>query len=215
MGLVIGLLVGAGGMYLVLRTPWAAHGTPPAAGDQVAAAPSDASVGAKPKKKKRARRPGALSHRPGPGGEDEDWANSGGGEETEPQKLVQLSASDRQLEWRGDNTSPPKQTLDMSSSAESRSLENSEISSVISSQSGPTQACVVQAASNTDLSGTITVKMVVEGTGKVSRSRVQAPRYLHSQGVLSCIQRALRNMKFPATGAPTLVTLPVNLTITR
>jgi hypothetical protein len=217
MGLVIGLLVGAGGMYLVLRTPWAARGTPPAAGDQVAQAPSDAGVGAKPKKKKRGRRPGALSsgHQPGPGGEDEDWANSGGGEETEPQKLVQLSASDRQLEWRGDDTSPPKQSLDMSSNAEARSLENGEISNVISSQSSPTQACVVQAAGNTDLSGTITVKMVVDGTGKVTRSRVQAPRYLHSQGVLPCIQRALRNMKFPATGAPTLVTLPVNLTVTR
>lgn len=210
MGLVIGLIVGAGGMYLVLRTPWAAHGTPPAASEQVAQATSDAGVGSKTKKKKRGRRPGG--HRTGnqPGGDDEDWANSGGGEETEPQKLVQLSASDRQLEWRGDDTSPPKQSLDMNSTTESRTLENGEISSVFSSQSGPTQDCVMQAAANTDLSGTITVKMVVEGTGKVSRSRVHAPRYLHNQGVLSCIQRALRNMKFPATGAPTLVTLPVN-----
>ena len=209
MGLVIGLIVGAGGMYLVLRTPWAAHGTPPAASEQVAEAPSDAGASGKTKKKKRGRRPGGIPTNQ-PGGEDEDWANSGGGEETEPQKLVQLSASDRQLEWRGDDTSPPKQSLDMNSSAESRTLENGEISNVFSSQSGPTQECVIQAAANTDLSGTITVKMVVEGTGKVSRSRVQAPRYLHNQNVLSCIQRALRNMKFPATGAPTLVTLPVN-----
>lgn len=211
MGLVIGLIVGAGGMYLVLRAPWAAHGTPPAASDQVAEARSDAGVAGKPKKKKRARRPGALAgNQPGPGGEDEDWANSGGGDETEPQKLVQLTAADRQLEWRGDDTTPPKQSLDMNNGAESRSLENSEISNVLSSQSGPTQTCVIEAATNTDLSGTITVKMVVEGTGKVSRSRVQAPRYLHNQGVLSCIQRSLRNMKFPTTGSPTLVTLPVN-----
>ena len=61
-----------------------------------------------------------------------------------------------------------------------------------------------------DLSGTITVKMVVEGNGRVSRSRVQAPHYLFSQGVLACVQGALRSLKFPATGAPTLVTLPVN-----
>jgi hypothetical protein len=212
MGLVIGLIVGAGGMYLVLRTPWAAHGTPPAASDQVAEASSDAGVGGKPKKKKRGRRPGGTAggHQPGPGGEDEDWANSGGGEETEPQKLVQLTAADRALEWRGDDTTPPKQSIDMNSSGESRSLDNGEISSVISSQSGPAQDCVIQAATNTDLSGTITVKMVVDGTGKVSRSRVQAPHYLHTQGVLSCIQRSLRGMKFPATGAPTLVTLPVN-----
>jgi len=209
MGLVIGLIVGAGAMYLVRKTPWASHGTPPAAAPQVAEAPSDAGVGGKPKKKKK-RRPGGTPGQPGPGGEDEDWANSGGGEETEPQKLVQLTSADRALEWRGDDTSPPKQSLDMNSSAESRSLDNGEISNVISSQSGPTQSCVIDAATNTDLSGTITVKMVVEGTGRVSRSRVQAPRYLFSQGVLGCIQRSLKNMKFPATGAPTLVTLPVN-----
>lgn len=141
--------------------------------------------------------------------------NSGGGEETEPPRLIQLSAADRRLEWRGDDTSPPKRSIDMGNDSEARSLDNSEIQSVIASQSGPVQRCVVDAATNTDLHGTITVKMVVEGTGRVSRSRVQAPRYMHSQGVLSCVQRALRSVKFPATGAPTLVTLPVNLTINR
>lgn len=197
-------------MYLALRPPWASPTTEPAQSTEVAEAPSDAGVG-KPKKKKRGG--GRRASRGGaqPGGDDADWENSGGGgEETEPPRLVQLSASDRALEWRGDDTSPSKKSLDMSSNAEARSLDNGEISSVISSQSGPVQNCVLQAATNTDLSGTITVKMVVEGTGRVSRSRVQAPRYLHNQGVLSCIQRALKNMKFPATGAPTLVTLPVN-----
>ncbi len=77
------------------------------------------------------------------------------------------------------------------------------------------QRCVFKAASNRDLSGTITVKMVVEGSGKVSRSRVQAPRYMFSQGLLGCVQGALRSWRFPATGAPTLVTLPVNLTVNR
>jgi hypothetical protein len=211
MGLVIGLVVGAGGMYLALKTPWASHGTPPAASGQVAEAPSDAGVGTKGKKKKRGRRPGGGGGGGNqPGGDDEDWANSGGGEETEAPRLVQLSAADRTMEWRGDDTSPPKQTLDMNSGGESRSLDNGEIQSVIGSSSGPVQQCVIEAATNTDLSGTITVKMVVEGTGKVSRSRVHAPRYLHNQGVLSCIQRSLRSWKFPATGSPTLVTLPVN-----
>lgn len=201
-------------MYLALRPPWATQDTAPIEGDQVAQAPSDAGVG-KPKKKRKGGRRGGGGGRVQPGGDDEDWANTGGGEETEPPQLVQLSASDRALEWRGDDTSPPKQSLDMSSDAEARSLDNGEIQSVIASQSGPVQRCVVKAATNTDLSGTITVKMVVEGTGRVSRSRVQAPRYLHSQGVLPCVQGALRSMKFPATGAPTLVTLPVNLTLNR
>jgi hypothetical protein len=196
-------------MYLALRPPWASEGTAPPPAGVVAEATPDGGVA---KKKKKGRRPGGARQ---PGGDDEDWLNSGGGEETEPAPLVQLSAGDRALEWRGDDTSPGKQTIDMNSSAESRSLDNGEIQATISSQSAGVQSCVVKAASNTDLTGTITVKMVVEGNGKVTRSRVQAPRYMFSQGLLGCVQGALRGWKFPATGAPTLVTLPVNLFVNR
>jgi hypothetical protein len=215
MGLVIGLVVGAGGMYLALRPPWARHDTAASRPEQVATAPSDAGV-AKPTRKRRhgGRRP-ASGGQSFAGGEDEDWANSGGGEETEPPRLVQLSAGDRALEWRGDDTSPPKQKLDMSNDADARSLDNGEIQGVISSQSGAAQSCFVRAAENTDLAGSFTVKMVVEGNGRVTRSRVQAPHYMFSQGLLACVQGAVRGMKFPATGMPTLVTLPVSLTVTR
>lgn len=195
-------------MYLALRPPWASEGTAPADAGVVASAPNDGGVA---KKKKRRPRGG---HRQ-PGGDDEDWQNSGGGEETEPPRLIQLSAADRALEWRGDDTSPPKRSVDMSSDSESRPLDNSEIRSTIASESAGVQSCVVKAAGNTDLSGTITVKMVVEGTGRVSRSRVQAPRYMFSQGLLGCVKGELRSWQFPATGAPTLVTLPVNLTVSR
>ena len=209
LGLVIGLVVGALGMYLALRPPWASGPAAPRDAGVVAEASSDAGTGKG--KKKKPRRPGA---RGGggfqPGGDDEDWANSGGGEETEPARLVQLSAADRTWEWRGDDTSPRKQNLDMSSAGESRSLDNGEIQSAISSQSGGVQNCVVQAATNTDLSGEISVKMVVEGNGRVSRSRVQAPRYMHNQGLLSCVKKQLSGWSFPSTGAATLVTLPVN-----
>lgn len=196
-------------MYLALRPPWASQSTAQTAPETVAQAPGDAGVG-KPKKKRPRRGGGGGGHVPGPGGEDEDWANSGGPEETEPAKLIQLSASDRALDWRGDDTTPPKQSLDMGNGAESRSLDNSEIQSVIASESGGVQSCVMKAATNTDLSGTITVKMVVMGNGKVTRSRVQAPRYMFSQGLLGCVQRELAGWHFPATGSPTLVTLPVN-----
>ena len=65
MGLVIGLVVGVGGTYLVLRPPWAKHDTAPAETEQVAEAPTgDAGVG-KPKKKRH----GGGGHRPaGAGG---------------------------------------------------------------------------------------------------------------------------------------------------
>jgi len=201
-------------MYLALRPPWASHDTAPKEAEEVAEAPTGDALVGKTKKKKRgggARRPGTAGGQNFAGGEDEDWANSGGGgEETAPPQLVQLSAADRALEWRGDDTSPSKQSVDMNSNSEARTLENGEISNVISSQSGGVQSCVMKAASNTDLAGTITVKMVVEGNGKPSRSRMQAPRYMFSQGVLGCVQGAVRGMKFPATGMATLVTLPVN-----
>jgi hypothetical protein len=209
MGLVIGLAVGAGGMYLALRPPWASQSTAQSEPATVAEAPRDAGVG-KPKKKRPHRGGGNYGRQPGPGGEDEDWANSGGTEETEPPKLVQLSSGDRAMEWRGDETTPPKQSLDMANGAESRSLDNGEIQSVIASESGGLQTCVMKAATNTDLSGTITVKMVVMGNGKVTRSRVQAPRYMFSQGLLGCMQREVGGWHFPATGSPTLVTVPVN-----
>jgi hypothetical protein len=197
-------------MYLALRPPWAGEGTAPSDAGVVAEAPSDAGAG---KKKKKRRPGGGGAHQPG--GDDEDWLNSGGGDETEPPRLVQLSAADRGLEWRGDDTSPPKQTLDMNSNAESRSLDNGEIQNAISSYSSGVQSCFVRAATNTDLAGSFTVKMVVEGSGRVSRSRVQAPRYMFSQGLLSCVQSQLRSWRFQATGAPTLVTVPINLTINR
>ena len=193
MGLVIGLIVGAGGMYLALRPPWAGEATVPSDAGVVASAPGDAGVA----KRKKKRRPGGGGGGHQPGGDDDDWLNSGGGDETEPPRLIQLSAADRGLEWRGDDTKPPKQTIDMDSGGESRALDNSEIQSTIASESAGVQSCVVRAAQNTDLSGTITVKMVVEGTGKVSRSRVQAPRYLFSQGLLGCVQGELRGWRFP------------------
>ena len=196
-------------MYLVLRPPWAGRGAAPSDAGVVAQGPSDAGSG---KAKKRGH--GGGHHRGGGGnvvsGDDPSW--TGGDdtpEETEPQ-LIKLSGADRALEWRGDDTTKPAQTIDMNSGAESRSLDDGEIQSVISSQSGPTQGCVVQAATNTDLKGTITVRMIVDGKGNVTKTKVQAPHYMFEHGVLGCIQGAVRRMKFPAVGQSTLVTMPIN-----
>jgi hypothetical protein len=195
-------------MYLVLRPPWASHGTAPNDAGVVAQATSDAGS-AKPKKHGHGhRRPSAGGNTVS--GDDPSW--TGGDdtpEETEPQ-LIKLSAADRVLEWRGDDTTKPAQTIDMNSSGESRSLDDGEIQSVISGQSGPTQSCVMQAATNTDLKGTITVRMIVDGKGNVTKAKVQAPHYMFEHGVLGCIQGAVRHLKFPAVGQYTLVTMPIN-----
>jgi hypothetical protein len=212
LGLVIGALVGAGGMYVALRPPWASHDTPPLAGPVVAAAPVDAGI-AKPKHKRGPRRPRPSV--PGAGAmqndNDSGWGDTGDSGDSQPiVQLVPLTAADRVLEWRGDDTSRPPQKIDMANGTEARSLEDGEIRSTIDSQSGAAQTCVMTAATNTDLKGTITIKLVVDGNGRVIKSKVQAFHYMFAHGLLGCLQHAVGGMKFPATGQSTLVTMPVN-----
>jgi len=200
-GIVIGLIVGAGGMYLALRPPGSGGTATDLApeGPVAIAAPNDAGVPAKPAKKKR-RRPGTPTSTPGA----EDF------EETEAEPPP-LTAAERRLEWRGDDVTLPATRIDMGAGGEARPLEDDEINATINSQAGGVRDCVVQGATGTDLRATITVKLVVDGNGRVTKSKLHAPRYLFDKGLLTCVQRALKSMKFPATGAPTAVTLPVSL----
>ncbi len=195
LGLFIGLVVGAGAMYLVLRPPWAGGTATPRDAGVVASAPTDGGT-AKPKKKRR--RPAGAQGQPGPDEYDE----------TEP---VVLTDADRRLEWRGDDVALPPAKIDMGGGGEARPLEDGEINTVISNQTGGIRDCVAQGATGTDLRATITIKLVVDGNGRVTRSKIQAPRYLFEHGLLACAQRAARGLRFSSTGAPTLVTFPVNL----
>lgn len=199
-------------MYLALRPPWGGHAAP---ATTVASAPGDAGV-AKPKRSRphhhgrRRYAGGGGQGMTGGDSDDQAWANQGDTVEDTGPAPVQLTAADRALEWRGDDVSPPPRKLDMSSDA--RPLEDGEIQQTISSQSGPAQDCVVQAATNAPLQATITVKMVVDAQGHVTREKLQAPHYLFEHGLLGCIRPALAHMHFPATGMPTLVTMPIHLT---
>jgi hypothetical protein len=161
---------------------------------------NDAGV-AKPKPKRRRPRPAAGQPAP-PQGEAE-------ADEPEP---APLGPADRALEWRGDDVTLPAQTIDLASGGgEARPLDDGEIKETIDHQAGGVKDCVVQGATNTDLRATITVKLVVDSRGRVTRSRVEAPHYLFAHGLLGCTQRALGRIHFPATGGATLVTLPVKL----
>ncbi len=194
-------------MYLVLRPPWGSGGTTAPGDAAVAMAPADAGSG-KPKPKQRPRSGGGGGNRRTTAGADfSDTEDTD--EQSGPARVV-LTAADRSLEWRGESTSISRK-IDINAPGDARPLETGEINSTVSSQTGGVRACVEQGAANTDLRATITFKIVVEGTGKVTRSQIQAPRYLFEKGLLGCAQRALGQMKFPATGAPTLVTFPVNL----
>ncbi len=207
-GLVIGLIVGAGAMYLGLRPPWGQHAAGPTDAGVVAVA-SDAKP-AHNKRKKRRWRPRRGYHRRTSAGPE--FADDGT-DETEPAvPLIKLSAADRALEWRGQITTLPSRKIDMNAGPDARPLTQSEINAAVSRQNGPIRSCVVQGAAGTDLRTTITVKLIVGANGHVTKSQLRAPRYLFQKGLLACAQRALRGMTFPATGTPTLVTFPVQLT---
>ncbi len=205
-GLVIGVAVGAGAMYLGLRQPWAGRASVPADAGVIAAAPPDAGSGKPPKGGKKRHHGGAASpgHPADPGGSDGDT------EDTEPAPIV-LTAADRALEWRGDDVALPAQTINMGGANDARALEDGEIQLTINGQGSGVRDCVVQGAMGTDLHATITVKMLVDGAGRVTRSRVQAPHYMQDKGLPACSKKAVGSMHFPATGVPTVVTLPVNL----
>jgi len=191
-------------MYLVLRPPWAHRAvTGTSDGPPVVVIAPDAGV-TKPKKPRKRGRPVAGQPAPSTG-------ESGEPDERDEAEPPPLSAADRALEWRGDEVALPPQNIDMAGGREARPLDDGEINQVVNSQAGGVKDCVVQGATNTDLRATITVKLLVDGRGRVTRSRVQAPHYLLEHGLLGCTQRALGRMHFPATGGPTIVTLPVNL----
>ena len=198
-------------MYLVLRPPWGGRGgtVPSDAGPTFAVVTGDAGV---PKKKKRPHR--GTTPTPGQPALPTIDSTFDGEEPAEPAapQLVQLSGADRAIEWRGDAVALPPNKINMAGGgAEARPLDDSEIHAGISGGASAVQGCVVQGATNTDLKATISLEMIVDGTGRVTKSRVSAPHYLQEHGLLDCARRAISRMHFPATGAATLVTLPVTL----
>lgn len=198
-------------MYLALRPPWGGGGATPAPIDAgvIAEAPADAGPPAK-KKKRRPRAPGTVA--PGELPTIDGTFGPDDGEETEPApSLATLTAADRALEWRGDDVTVPPAKIDMAGGTEARSLDDAEINRTIGSQAGGVRDCVVKGATNTDLRATITVKLLVDGTGRVTRSRIQAPHYLFEKGLQACVQRAVARIRFPATGGATQVSLPITL----
>ncbi len=193
-------------MYLALRRPWD-HGmaASTSAVETIAVAPGDAGVPAKPQRKHK--------HGPRPrSGDDTTSATTATADDDGPDEpaAAALTDADRRLEWRGDAVALPPQKLDMAA-GDTRRLDDNEIDTTVATQAGGVRDCVVQGATGTDLRSTISIKMIVDGTGRVAKSRVRAPHYLFEHGLLACTQRALAKLHFPAAGLPTQVDFPVSL----
>jgi hypothetical protein len=201
LGLLIGAVVGAGVTWLGLERPWRRAAAP-----VVQAAIDAGPTVAKPTKKKRGRRRGQG----GSGG-----GGGGGGFEEEAEALEPppptLSAADREMAWRGPPIKLPPRSLDLGSGDDARPLQGGEINDVVASSSGPILDCIEEARAGALLSGEVRLEMLVGGGGSPSKVRIGAPRWLIAHGLADCAMSAARRMRFPATGAPTVVDVPYHI----
>jgi hypothetical protein len=201
-GLVIGGAIGAGATYLALRGPGSSAPASVVATD--AGTTTDAA--ARSRRRGVKRRPTA---RPAAAAQAVDETEESGTAVTDDKPAVpELGAHERQLAWRGAPIATPTRRLDLAGARDGRQLSQDEIDRGIRSNSAAVTACVREARGDAPLAGTVTLEFLVEGNGRATRSRVRAPQYLLDRGLLACSQRAVRGMRFAATGAPTIVTVP-------
>jgi hypothetical protein len=201
-GLVVGGVVGAGGTYLALRAPGSSAPPPAAAVDAGTATDGAPATRRHGGKRRRVARAAASA------GADEDGAENGTTAAADEPALPELGARDREVAWRGPAIETPTRRLDLTGARDGRQLSQDEIDRGIRSNAAAVTACVREARGDAPLAGTVTLELLVEGNGRATRSRVRAPRYLLDRGLLACSQRAVRGMRFAATGAPTIVTVP-------
>jgi hypothetical protein len=177
-------------MYLGMTRPWSSG--EPAAVAAIEAAPTDAGAPRSGKRRCRAAPRGEAPVR-------------------EVDDAIVLGDADRRLEWRGDAVALPPKSVDMSAGDDARPLDAGEIQRTLERGSGPLLECVVRAAGEAPLEGTVTLEMLVDGGGRVVKSRVRAAAYLFAHGLQACVRRAAGQLSFPATGAHTVVTQPFEL----
>lgn len=183
-------------MYLALERPWAGGASAEAPED--AGVADDAGVAKAPGKKK---------------GKPRRKKGGGGAVVADPEEQgaapITLSEADRKMSWKGDAVERPPTSLDMTEGgAEARALDDREINATIDADGGGLLRCIEQALGGAPFTGTVTVKMLVDGAGKATRARVHAPAFMHAAGLSGCIKGAARRMGFPAVGGSTVVTVP-------
>jgi hypothetical protein len=195
-GLLVGVLLGAGGAYFVFGRKKAEP--------TIAAAPAaDAGVAdpAGKKKKGRGRGLGGAGHRAGDVGDE-------GGDEPIPE----LSAADLAPGAEGDALKARDTNLDLGAGgAEVRDLSQGEIDGTFGGAASGITSCITAARGAAPVTGTISVGLVVGPDGRVVKSRVEAPAWLLRHGLYRCVRREVSGLRFPAAGKDTVVTVPFNL----
>lgn len=191
-GLIVGALLGAGGTYLGLEKPWRSSETASVAPD---AGPAVAAKGDKPKKKGRRGKGKRSSNK-----------------KVDLDEVPELTAADNKAVWKGQAVKLPAKSVDFEAGGgDARSLSPAEINGVIQSGSEPVLACITKSRGNAMLEATVVLKMLVDGSGNVTRVGVKAPAYLFAHGFLACATSAAKKLRFPAVGGHTVVSAPYDL----
>jgi hypothetical protein len=192
-GLAVGVLAGALATWLLMAKPWRSSGEPVARAPADASAPEPAAGKKKPRRGKR-----------GSGGGASD------GELDAPAPV--LSAADRERVSRGPSITLPSRSIDMGEGSSARPLETDEIDDTMRRSSQGITGCIESALAGAELpGGSIELEMLVSGAGAVQKVRVAAPRWLIEHGFADCASAAARRIRFPATGAATVVKTPFHL----
>ena len=195
--MALGLVMGGVGTYAALEKPWQSDG------EEVASASLDAGTGKEVEDPGKDRKKRRKRGRRGQGGGDPALQ--------EIDERIVLTAADRSMVWRGPKISLPEKNMDFSSGGGGRNLNQGEISDAVNGGQKRLISCVAEARGQAELAAKITLKILVEGNGNASKVRVQAPSYLMKHGLYPCASSAARAMRFPGTGAATIVTVPLDL----
>jgi hypothetical protein len=189
-GLAVGAAIGAAAAWLAMARPWRAAPAPAVAAALDAGADEGKAPARRGKRGKRGR--GAVD------GNDEPTAPV-------------LTAGDRGFAWRGPAIAAPDRAIDLGTDDAARPLTGGEIDDAVQQGGGAIVACIDDAVAGASLSGEVRLQLLVSGQGAVEKVRVGAPRWLLEHGVVGCAAAAARRLRFPATGAPTVVDLPFHL----
>jgi len=189
-GLATGAVLGAILTWLAMARPWRSEDKP------TAQAPADAApeLAVSKKKGKRGRRGGGA----GAAGDPEAPAPV-------------LSASDRERVWRGPALSLPERSVDLGNDSEARPLRPDEIDDAMRRSAQPIMTCIETALAGAELSSEVELEMLVSGAGAVQKVRIGAPRWLMAHGFAECASAAARRVRFPGTGAATIVNAPFHV----
>ena len=111
----------------------------------------------------------------------------------------------------GDSLALAPRTVDLGAAAPERDLTRAEIDGAIAPAADAIIACINDATGSAPVTGRVVAGVVVDETGHVTKTRLEGPSYLLKHGLGGCVRPKLRGLRFPATGKPTVVRVPFDV----